>query len=153
MGTKHGPEWPLGGCVTLGEPETLSVLWFSHKYREDNHSPSSTGMLKGEGIHVWHGYFNYSFQSVVRGFLGTLRSFQGICKITTLFIKRLRCNLPLSHSLLPSTVEFCRDHMTCAPTAGCTQKNPVLIKSYMEESCNIENNASSDYTLFCLGKI
>ena len=40
LGTKCGPEWPLCGCVTVGEPQTFPVLWSPHMSSEDGHGPS-----------------------------------------------------------------------------------------------------------------
>lgn len=67
-------------------------------------------MAAGEeaGVGVWHGGYIGSSQRVVQGLLGTPRSFQGICNVTTLFIKVPRYNLPSS---LLSAAGFCRAHV------------------------------------------
>lgn len=61
------------------------MLWFSQVSSEDNHSLSLGWLLGRRGVLVWHGEYVSSSQRVVQGLLGTLRSFQGICKVTTLY--------------------------------------------------------------------
>lgn len=63
----HGPEWPLSGCETLGEPQTLCVLWFSQMCSEDNHSPSLVGLLGRRWVSVPGMERNQCFSKVWSG--------------------------------------------------------------------------------------
>lgn len=93
MGTKCGPEWPLGGCVTSGEPGLFLCCGFLTCPVRINQSTSLVGPLgrrdrlsvagtehRSAVLKVWSGYS-----------CGSPRSFQGVCKVTTLFKKILSC--------------------------------------------------------------